>query len=189
MRTLADYPKLLLELLLEQNGVIEPKDYSYGSNKKLFWRCDAASDHVWEASVKERAANGWGCPFCSGRRVSKSNSLSSLHPELATMWHPTKNGDVTPDDVTAGSHKKVWWQCAVASDHEWQATIASRASRGGGCPFCDGKRPSSTNCLSTMHPKIAAEWHPDKNGLLKPDALTCGSSKKVWWRFSRNSGH
>ena len=55
MRTLADYPKLLLELHPKKNGVIEPKDYSYGSNKKLFWCCDAASDHVWEASVKERA--------------------------------------------------------------------------------------------------------------------------------------
>ena len=110
-------------------------------------------------------------------------------PWLVKEWHQTRNGDLTPQKVTRGSSKRVWWQCAVASDHEWQATVVSRASWGGGCPFCNGKRSRSTNCLSIMHPKIAAEWHPDKYGLLKPDALTWRSSKKVRWRCSRNSGY
>ena len=32
--------------------------------------------------------------------------LSESHPELAAQWHPTKNGDLTPEKVTAGSSKK-----------------------------------------------------------------------------------
>ena len=120
MRTLADYPKLLLELHPDKNGVVNPDDYTYGSNKKLYWRCDVADDHVWRASVKERTANGRGCPFCAGKRVSKSNSLRSIHPDLAAMWHPTKNGEVTPDDVTAGSGKKFWWKCGEGDDHVFQ---------------------------------------------------------------------
>ena len=32
--------------------------------------------------------------------------LSVTHPDLAKEWHPTKNGELTPNDVTAGSDKK-----------------------------------------------------------------------------------
>ena len=34
----------------------------------------------------------------------------------------------TPDMVTAGSHKKVWWQCHAG--HVWQATVYSRTHGG-----------------------------------------------------------
>jgi len=54
-------------------------------------------------------------------------SLAEVNPELAKQWHPTKNGELTPGDVTHGSHKKVWWKCEVADDHEWKSTIASRS--------------------------------------------------------------
>ena len=32
------------------------------------------------------------------------------YPHLVKEWHPTKNGDLTPKDVTYGSNKKVWWR-------------------------------------------------------------------------------
>ena len=35
--------------------------------------------------------------------------------------------------------------------------------------------------LATEYPEIAKEWHPTKNGILKPTAVTAGSHKKVWW--------
>ena len=31
------------------------------------------------------------------------------------------------------------------------------------------------------YPKLIKEWHPTKNGELKPDKITYGSKKKVWW--------
>ena len=50
------------------------------------------------------------------------------NPQLVAEWHPTKNRDLTPKDVTAGSNKKVWWQCEKG--HEWEAVIASRTCHG-----------------------------------------------------------
>lgn len=35
------------------------------------------------------------------------------------------------------------------------------------------------NCLAVVNPKLAAEWHPTKNGSLTPDMVTKGSNKKV----------
>ena len=39
--------------------------------------------------------------------------LSVTHPHLAAEWHPTKNGELRAENVTAGSSKKVWWQCSL----------------------------------------------------------------------------
>ena len=56
-----------------------------------------------------------------------------MNSHLADEWHPTKNGNLTPRDVTSGTRKKVWWVCKEG--HEWQATIADR-NQGSGCPIC-----------------------------------------------------
>ena len=41
----------------------------------------------------------------------------SSYPELVKEWHPTKNGDLTPKDVTHGSSKKIWWLCSKGHSH------------------------------------------------------------------------
>ena len=45
------------------------------------------------------------------RKPPKGKSLAEVNPELAKQWHTSKNGDLTPEDVSAGSKKKVWWKC------------------------------------------------------------------------------
>ena len=37
------------------------------------------------------------------------------------------------------------------------------------------------NDLASLNPILAREWHPTKNGDLKPTMLTAQSRKKVWW--------
>ena len=37
-----------------------------------------------------------------------SNSLAAVHPELVAEWS-NKNLPLTPDSITYGSNKKVWW--------------------------------------------------------------------------------
>ena len=54
--------------------------------------------------------------------------------------------------VTAGSDRKVWWQCE--NGHEWQAVIKIR-NRGSGCPVCAGKKVSADNSLSSLNPALA----------------------------------
>ena len=60
-------------------------------------------------------------------------TLYESYPALSTEWHLTKNGDLTPKDVTPGSNKKVWWRCNKG--HEWAAIINNRV-HGTGCPVC-----------------------------------------------------
>ena len=59
----------------------------------------------------------------------------SEYPELVSEWHPTKNGELKPDEVSHGSQKKVWWLCP--KDHSYDSLISNRTSkRPSGCPYC-----------------------------------------------------
>ena len=37
------------------------------------------------------------------------------------------------------------------------------------------------NSLAVKYPPVAAEWHPTKNGKLKPENVSTGVNTKVWW--------
>ena len=63
--------------------------------------------HMWQAVISSRAT-GKNCPYCTGRRpVPGQNDLLTTHPQLASQWHPTKNGKLTPRDVSKCSGRKV----------------------------------------------------------------------------------
>ena len=65
------------------------------------------------------------------------NDLASVNPELIKEWCQDKNEKLTPEKVTYGSNKVVWWKCRKCG-HEWQASIHNRNSNHG-CPVCYGK--------------------------------------------------
>jgi glutaredoxin len=159
-----------------------PEKYSYGCGDRVWWICK--NKHEWEASIDNRTIHGIGCPYCSNQRANKENCLATTNPELAKQWHLTKNGNLTSNDVTSGSGKKVWWKCK--NGHEWESVIQLR-NIGRGCPYCSNHAASQENCLATKNPELIKEWHPTKNGSLKPVDVTRGSSKKVWWICSK--GH
>lgn len=48
-------------------------------------------------------------------------------------------------------------------------------------------KPEPANNLAKLNPKLAREWHPTKNGDLKPKNVRIGSNKPIWWRC--NKGH
>jgi len=113
----------------------------------------------------------------------EKKSLAYLYPELAKEWHPTKNGSLTPNGVTKGSNKKVWWRCS--KDHEWEAVIAHRAN-GVSCPYCSNKKVLvGFNDLATTDPLLAKEWHPTKNENLKSTDITRGAGILVWWKCEK----
>ena len=112
--------------------------------------------------------------------IDPKRSLQIKFPQVANQWHPSLNGDLTPKDISAHSHKKVWWQCLKG--HEWESKVQSRTNRNGGCPYCSGHYVAPENSLAYLFPKISKEWHPIKNGNFQPKDVTKSSGKKVWWQ-------
>ena len=160
-----------------KNGALTPRDVARASGKKVWWRC--GNGHELQAAVYSRTLGGNGCPYCSGKKAGKDNSLRKLYPKIAREWHPDRNGDLTPADVTRGSKRRVWWRCRHG--HEWQAPVHERTA-GKGCPYCAHRRLAPDNNLAALRPDLAAEWHPTKNRPLKPEEVFPAAAHRVWWR-------
>ena len=131
-------PQLQKEWCTERNGALTPELVSCGQRRSVWWRCDKG--HIYRAVIYSRAREGGtGCPYCAGRRVLAGfNDLETVMPELAQQWEPTLNGALTPQDVTRGSKKQVWWRCGEG--HVWKAAVYSRTrKKAAGCPVCAGK--------------------------------------------------
>ncbi len=176
-------PKLASEWNFEKNSGLKPGDVTMGSNKKVWWKCNKG--HEWQATIANRN-NGNGCVYCTGQMVLKGyNDLQTINPLLAIEWNYDKNGNLKPEDFTAGSGVKIWWKCKKG--HEWQARINSR-NAGQGCPYCASRYViKGESDLVTLNPELASEWNYDKNGDLRPEDFTAKSGIKVWWKCSK--GH
>ena len=175
-------PKLAEEWNYSKNGKLMPDNFTIGSGKKVWWKCNEG--HEWEARIADR--NSRGCPYCAGRyAVSGKNDLQTVNPVLAKEWDYEKNKDLTPADVLPNSDKMVWWKCK--NGHEWQAVISSR-NRGHSCPYCSGLHAiAGETDLQTINPTLANEWNYEKNNGLGPNDVLPNSNKKVWWKCSK--GH
>ena len=134
-------PKVSKEWHPTKNGSTTSSDVTLGLSKKFWWCCSKDSSHEWEATIADRTRKDRprGCPYCSGRKLTPERSLALKFPEIAKEWHPIKNGSITPDDVSYGANKKIWWQCSKNQDHVWETYVRCR-SRGTGCPFCSGHK-------------------------------------------------
>ncbi len=138
------HPMLAAEWHPTKNGKLTPQKVSKSSNKKVWWQCEHG--HAWEAAIYSRI-NGNGCPYCSGRLpIPGITDLTTTHPAIATQWHPTKNGDITPTKISRGYSKPVYWKCTQCG-HEYQRSPyeQTRKNRNPRCPHCKTPVNSSSD--------------------------------------------
>ena len=188
--------KLAKEWHPTKNGDLTPDKVSCWSKKTVWWLCSYDDpntgkhfDFEWQARIDKRFM-GADCPFLSGKAVWPGfNDLETVNPEIASQWHPKKNGNLTARDVTAHSGEKVWWLFPYDDpitgkhfDFEWEATVCKRVS-GRQCPFLTGKAVwPGFNDFASKAPKIAGEWST-RNKRSASETLAY-SNKKVWWIVS-----
>ena len=177
---LTDHPRWKECLINEWHYAIggNPKDFSHGSSKKVWWKCYKYK-HEWKASINKRI-NGRNCPFCSGKKVLEGyNDLKTTHSELCEEWNCDKNKK-GPECYSAGSNKKVGWKCKKY--HEWDARVSDRTIKKVGCPYCRGRYPIiGKTDLKTIYPELCEEWNYEKNKY-GPEFYSVFSNKKVWWK-------
>lgn len=177
-KLVSDFPELVAEWDYERNNPLTPEQVTFGSNKKAYWRCKAG--HSFQSSVSNRTRLGRGCPYCAGQKALVGvNDLATTNPVLVAEWDYERNSPLIPQEVMAGTEKKVFWLCPEG--HSYESAINSR-NRGSGCPLCSGQVAiSGVNDLATTHPELVAEWDYEKNAPLTPVQVKAGSGKKVFW--------
>lgn len=162
-------------------NTVKPTEITAGSHKKVWWICE--NGHEWEAVVAVVAVEACGCPYCAGKRaIPGETDLATVRPDVLLEWDYEKNSGLGPDTLLPSSHEKVWWKCELG--HRWQAVVFSRTrEQSAGCPYCTGRKVlPGFNDLATLKPKVAEQWYQPLNGDLKPEDVTLGSNKKVWWQ-------
>lgn len=176
---LSQYPACINEWDFNKNHPLSPDAVVAGSSKKVWWIC--CKGHSYEQSINLHVGRGYGCPYCSHRKVLTGyNDLETLFPDIATEWHPYKNTELKPSSITAYSKKKVWWLCSRG--HSYEQTVERRTRRGSACYYCSGHKVlKGFNDLASVNPSLSVEWHPSKNAPLTPYEVTAGSGKRVWW--------
>ena len=181
-------PELIEEWDFEKNIKLgyEMENYSKGNATKVWWKC--SNGHSYQTSINSKTSlKKAGCPYCSGQKLLKGyNDFATTNPELLSEWDYKKN-IVNPDELTSGTHTKIWWICDKG--HSYQATIPNRR-RGTSCPYCSGNKVLvGFNDLETTHPEVLKNWDYEKNKEIgiTPNNISKSFSKKVWWKCDK--GH
>ena len=184
-RFVSDYPDLMQQWDWDKNGDLEPAKITYGSERKVWWKC-LANNHCWELSVKNRMKSKSLCPFCDNKRVSNTNNLSITHPHLILEWGPTNKKKI--NEYMPKSNCKIEWICSTNSTHIWFAEISKRTDqKPTGCPYCCNKYTSIENSLGALYPQIADEW--SKNNKTQAYEYTPGSDYQAEWICKKNKTH
>lgn len=169
-------PQLASQWDTEKNGM-GPTELMAGSKFLAWWKCDQG--HEWQSPLRGRKDGN--CPICLNRVLELGfNDLQTKSSALAKQWNTSKNGDLTPDQVSFSSRSaKYWWDCE--NGHTWQASLASRKT-GNGCPVCSGQLlVPGLNDMATTHPEIAASFNLERNRPTTPDQIFAGAGKYFWW--------
>lgn len=98
------------------------------------------------------------------------------NPQVVSQWS-SKNSLLTPQLVSKGSDRKVWWVCSKG--HEWESRILARVN-GHGCPYCSGRRPTTNTNLYSRRPDLIREWDYSENTTL-PEDTAWVSNRSVGW--------
>ena len=175
---ISDHPTLSVEFDTELNFPLSKEEVSLGADKKVWWRC-SVNNHSWLAKVYSRKKSG--CPICSGRLALRGfNDLVTTHPHIASEFDRDKNLPVVPEEIVAGTSRKLWWLC-TQHQHSWLASGSHRLA-GSGCPVCANREVvSGFNDLVSTHPELAKSFDGLKNSPLTPSGVASGSEMKVWW--------
>lgn len=175
------FPELAKEFDTVKNAPLTANKIAGKSNMKIWWIC--REGHSYLSTPNRRALLNNGCPYCSGRNVILGKTdLATTNPELVEEFDLDKNFPLTPQQVSKGSEKKVWWYCKKG--HSYESTISSRTNMKSGCPYCSNivkKIQVGFNDFGTTNPELATEFDYERNYPLTPQDFTKGSNEKIWW--------
>lgn len=175
------YPEIVLEWDYENNDKSPEEVCSLNSD--IYWKCKRG--HSYKMKVALRVGKQkCGCPYCSvpAKKVLKGfNDLATTNPSVLVEWDYNKN-EVKPDEVLAGSARKIWWVCKEGHSYRQSIVYKVKSKNKSTCPYCSHQKLlKGYNDLATTHPYILTEWDYEKNTVL-PTQIGVGTHNKIWWK-------
>ena len=136
------YPELLKEWDYEKNEK-SPYEYTRGSNKKVWWKCNKSKcgEHKWITSIskktRDKSSNCPYCTYCSRHKkvcLCGCNSFGILYPKLLKEYH--SDNKLNPFQILPYyKEKKIKWICE--KNHIWETSLPARTrNNNSNCPLC-----------------------------------------------------
>lgn len=177
---------------VKENDLV-PCEATPSSHRLCVWRCELCGEKFEQNYAHTSRDRHCRCENCKSmiplrdkandkRRFKPGESLGDLSPWTMNEWS-SRNGSLTPFDVSSRSHLAVWWRCK--NGHEWKAPVRNRTkpdhSRASGCPYCANKRVwTGWNDIATTDPELALDWSDENN--LPSTRIGVWSSRPVEWK-------
>lgn len=93
------HPEIVKEWHPVKNGNLTAKEFSYGSHKRVWWKC--SKGHEWQTPIAYRTIDKTGCPICA-------KELQTSFPEQAILYYIRKCfSDVISNDRKILSGKEL----------------------------------------------------------------------------------
>lgn len=147
-------------------NAIKPSEIHYKTLAKFWWLCPDKK-HSWKSSAISRT-KGKKCPICKNREVEKGiNDLKTLFPEIFKDLYDKEQ------ILHPGTDKKVTWICS--NNHKTLESVRARV-----------RHKDCRKCRTVSYDEaLIKKWDHSKN-TIKPDEITPGSNKIVWWTCELN---
>lgn len=115
----------------DKNSVDPRTVASTNVKDEYFWKCEKGHSF---SSTPGNMAKYHRCKICTGKLTMPGvNDLATTHPDILKQWDYAKN-ELTPQQVTAGSGKTVWWICETTGK-SYERVIWDMVSRGSASPY------------------------------------------------------
>ncbi|KAH9598959.1 putative Zinc-ribbon domain [Trypanosoma melophagium] len=138
----------------------------------VWWKC-LECEFRWESGIFVRTCLRTKCQQCEKRRNP------CLGSRLVQLWdHSLNDPCIDPKTVTRSSNKSAYWRCPTCST-SFQARIKDMVAEKAKCPSCSLLNLHAD--FSKDENGLLQEWHPLKNGDLKPSQVKLTDQTKLWW--------
>ncbi len=181
----------------ERNIGVDPATVTYGSKKKVWWKC-VVCGHKWDAKPNDRSG-GHGCPECAKiknieKRKEKAARNNPLPDNLLKQIHSTLNEGIDLTKISKHSNQSIIWNCIFDSNHKpWPATINNRVN-GSGCPEC-GKIKQLQSYMQTrasdnpLSEDLIKQIHPTLNEGIDLSKISNSSGQSLIWKCLVDENH
>lgn len=117
----------------------DPRNVTLYDNRKYWFKCPDCL-HDFETELCSISSRSHGCPYCANRKRCKNELCehcfrkSFASHDKAIFWHSTKNGTISPKDISLKSNRKYWFTCPrCKSDFDMRPACISK---GNWCRYC-----------------------------------------------------
>ena len=181
------YPELAAEFhpTLNEGYTSDNVSFEINANHKgdhiFWWRCSVAEDHEYKSNIRLKVSkfnnSKEPCPMCKGEEIVTSNSLKFNHPEIEELWHPLRNGDMSPEKTWFKDNtKQIYWKCETSENHKPRSTILFKITN----PRCN----ICIRTLAKMKPSVKEYYDPKINNNISINDILYQKTRYGWddWR-------